>query len=73
MFFLKGLISDKFGKINCFYYSGICFVIGLVFTVLVSFGSLIRGNKAENPNETNETTVKSNDESELNKNLLSKA
>lgn len=70
-------MASSFGPVSIFFYSGICFVVGLVFTCVVSFSSMIRScmNKSDgNENdETNETTIRTVDESELNKNLLNKA
>lgn len=40
--FLAGSIANRFGSVNCFFFSGICFVAGLVLTFLVSFSTIIR-------------------------------
>ena len=38
----KGAIASKFGEVNCFFFSGICFVAGLLLTFLVSISTIIR-------------------------------
>lgn len=72
--FKKGLISEKFGKVECFFFSAICFTVGLVLTALVSFQSTIKSclNKDKN-NEANLEAVKTGDDTDANKNLLNKA
>ena len=67
----KGIVSQHYGKVMTLSaYSALCFIVGLVFTCLVSFGSLCKSKKEDEANETNESTAKTVGDSELNKNLL---
>lgn len=74
--FASGLISEKFGKVECFFFSAICFAVGLVLTALVSFQSTIKGCLNKNENNADAAAVeaaKTGDDTEVNKNLLNKA
>lgn len=71
--FVAGYIADNFQIINSFFFSALCFAIGLALTALVSFGSMIKGCLNKDKNETTMETVKTGDDSEINKNLLNKA
>ncbi|CAF0910909.1 unnamed protein product [Brachionus calyciflorus] len=69
--FVAGIVSNYLGKVKCIsIYSAGCFIVGLVLSCLVSFGSLCSSKPADDGNETNETTLKTLGDSELNKNLL---
>ena len=50
---LKGIVSDKLNSIlAAFYYSTLCLIIGGVFAVLVSFGSIIKNCRKKNDENT---------------------
>lgn len=63
--FFEGLIAEKFGKVECFFFSAICFGIGMIFTFIISFSPSQK--KDEPPKETDKP-----DEEETNKVLLKK-
>ena len=44
----SGIISDKFGKVECFFFSAICFGIGLVLSLLVSLRSIGKSKNKDN-------------------------
>lgn len=73
LFLLKipGEVVKFFGKANFCFFSAFCFIIGTVLASLVSFVSLCKPAKKQDINETNETTIKTLGDSEINKNLLS--
>jgi len=66
--FIGGLIADKLRMIDTFYFSGICFVVGLALTCMVSFGEMFK-RCCNKPNDS-EDNHKLPNESELNANLL---
>lgn len=66
--FASGLISEKFGKVNCFFFSAICFSVGLVLTFLVSFQSTIKSCRKTDENDT--AAVESAKDTDVQKNLL---
>ena len=69
---LKGLIADKTSMVDSFYFSGLCFVIGLALTSIVSFSTVIERLCGKSKSDlSTDTQNKTGDESELNKNLLS--
>jgi len=69
--FIGGLIADKYDMITAFYYSGLCFSVGLVLTALVSFSSMLMGCCGRAKDETiNADDNKTVDDSEHNRNLL---
>ncbi len=71
---IKGLLADKFGNdVITFYFSGICFLIGLSLTALVSFGDIIKRCCFKKNTSTDEHDINNNklaNDSELNANLL---
>lgn len=69
--FLGGAIATKFGEVNSFFFSGICFIVGLVLTLVVSFLSYFKKccNKSKNTDNAEKVDV---EDPELNKNLLNK-
>lgn len=68
---LSGLIADKFDEFKCFYFSAICFVVGLALSLMVSLLSVIQ-NRCLKRDESEIQVKVINDESDLNKNLLNR-
>jgi len=66
--FASGLISEKFGKVNCFFFSAICFSVGLVLTFLVSFQSTIKSCRKTDENDP--AAIESAKDTDVQKNLL---
>lgn len=68
--FLGGIVVDKFGKVNVFYYSGLCLLVGLVFCVIVSVMMFFRKDKNNANSDGKANQTQSANESDLKKNLI---
>jgi hypothetical protein len=68
---IQGYISEKFGRVECFFFSAICFTIGLVLSAIVSFKYTIQERNKKDKNQEIEAN-KTGDDTEVNKNLLNK-
>ena len=49
--FLAGLISSRFGEVQCFFFSGICFAIGFLFSLQASFCMCCKKTKEKTNDE----------------------